>query len=376
MEKKLSMYVYIMISIIFSTQLCACHHMKGYYETAAPNRESLLFVNDSICIHNRCLLGLEKKFSISHETCHYYVDKEQQIILYKKHDAHDSVSMNINDEFNHKSLNFLYNIVPQVYNIPKDSFIKRHDFVFPVYYQPMSYPTSYPYPTFYEMYGMEHPITSDTLIVKGTFLIWVRHPVFTILYPSNSKRVHFQSQPNHRKDNRLMYHWLTNTYEYLNYYTNIQKKDSINRANLYYGVFSYSIDSCKKEELVFVNDSLCVYSVSYENFPSPNVCISDTFVYSTHNHIITLNSSNMLSQCTADTHSSTRNINGDALAYKDGILFYSKVYKTQKNGQEKISLIVKPFIDESMSLCNKLDSINAIMTAYFDVYVPLNFLSE
>lgn len=84
----------------------------------------------------------------------------------------------------------------------------------------------------------------------------------------------------------------------------------------------------------------------------------------------------MLSQCTADTHYSTRNINGDALAYKDGILFYSKVYKTQKNGQEKISLIVKPFIDESMPLCNKLDSINAIMTAYFDVYVPLNFLSE
>lgn len=376
MEKKLRTYLYIIIGIVFITQLCACYPMKGYYETAAPNRESLLFINDSICIHNRCLIGYEENLSIYHDTCHYYIDKEKRIILYKKHGVQVSVSATINNELNRMNLNFLYDIIPQVYNIPRDSFTKRQDFVFPIYYQPMSYPTSYQYPTFYEMYGMEHPITYDTLIMKGTFLIWLRHPVFTILYPSNSKGACFQSRPNHRKDNQSMYRWLTSTYEYLNYYTNIQKKDSISSANLYHRVFSYSIDSSNKEQLVFFNDSLCVHSVLYKKFPSLDVCMSDTFVYSIHNHIITLNNSNILSQCTTDARYFIHNMNGDALAYENGILFYSKVYKTQQDGQEKKSLIVKPFIDESMSLFNKTDSINAIMKAYFNVYVPLNFYTK
>lgn len=367
--------------------LCACRPMQGYYETAAPNRESLSFINDSICVHNRRLIGYEHHLSVINDTCYYYVDKEQRIILYKKCDTLDIVPATIHDDINRVNLNFPYDISPQVYNIPKDSFTQRQDFVFPVYYQPMSYPTSYKRPTFYEMYGMEHPITYDTLIAKGTFLIWLRRPVFTVLYPADPKGSRFQSKPNHRKDNRFMYQWLTSTYEYLNYHTNMQTRDSIGSTNLCHTVFSYFIAPSHKEELAFIDDSLCVHSILRKQSSSMIVYARDTFMYNIHNHTITLHNSNMPPQGSLSAISTgrytitdtllycTRKMNGDVLAYNDGILFYSKVYRVQGNGQDNMSLIVKPFIDESIPLPNKTDSINTIMKAYFGVYVPLNFFS-
>jgi hypothetical protein len=63
----------------------------------------------------------------------------------------------------------------------------------------------------------------------------------------------------------------------------------------------------------------------------------------------------------------------DVLVYSEGILFYSKVYDIPDRRGYARTMIVKPFILEGLdweSLSSKRD---AILNAYFNVYVPINY---
>lgn len=394
MAKKLNTYFCIVIGLLQSSFLCASQPMPISYETIAPNKESLSFINDSICVHTMSLIGYENHLSVFDDTCHYYIDEKQRIILYKKQGSPSTASITVKDDINRVNLDFLYDIDPKVHNIFRELLWPGQNFTYTAFY------VSPPFwcPTFYESYGMAHSVVCDTLYVASNkFLLWKRRPIYAILYPTDSNGgFRFSSHPHNRKVDRDMYRNWTNSYEYLNYHINMQKKDSVSNTSLCNTVFSYTIDSCNIEELMFINDSLCVHSLLSRPRHSSAACIRDTLRYELHNHLITLRHNALPAQNPPRTakvekdslHSRTqdstdivpycftRDMNGDILAYKNGFLFYSKVYKAPQNSRTQMALVVKPFMDERLCLSNKTDSINAIMEAYFAIYVPLNYFSE
>ena len=160
-----------------------------------------------------------------------------------------------------------------------------------------------------------------------------------------------------KRDNGI-YEIVTNSYEYINYKVNYEKKVPFNQDSIIGKQFSFIEDACKKESIQFINDSVCTHSFSTRaNVLSPFVLReSDSCRYSIKNHLIAIDL--------------VKGKSCDTLSYSNGILFYSKVYRNDDN--ENYTHIVKPFIDETRSCANKTDSINMIMGTYFNAYVPLN----
>ena len=106
-----------MIGLIYSVLLCASQPIPISYETIAPNKESLSFINDSMCIHTMSLIGYENHLSVFDDTCHYYIDEKQRIILYRKQGSPSTASITVKDDINRVNLDFLYDIDPKVHNI-------------------------------------------------------------------------------------------------------------------------------------------------------------------------------------------------------------------------------------------------------------------
>ena len=264
-----------------------------------------------------------------------------------------------NDSIRKNRLCFIYDICPKWYNITSDEFMSYPDYKYPLYQEETSIP--YRTPSFYEKFGVK--ISCDTAKFVGTRCLAVLkkpnapHFFFTnIAVKGRSVKADSRFA---KKELEGFYSWLTNSYEYINYKVNHEREVDFNIDSIRGKQFSFIEDSCKKESLQFINDSVCLHSLSFKTdmFSTYESSILDTCHYAFTNNLIGVN---LIKGNSCDT-----------LTYSNGILFYSKVYKDGNN--EGYKHIVKPFIDETRSCANKIDSINMIMSTYFNVYVPLNF---
>lgn len=260
--------------------------------------------------------------------------------------------------------NFVYEICPQWHSIKQSEFKEYADYKSPLH---QDYTMSLPlglseedrarinrrlHPTFADKYGSYY-MANDTIVNYGCCMLWFRKPLQPLVLFANSKRGGKLKE----RDNG-MYEMVTNSYEYINYKVNYEKKNDFDIDSIIGRQYSYIGDPHKKESIWFVNDSVCTHSVSTRrSVSSPFVPQeSDSCRYSVKNNLIAIDL--------------VKGKSCDTLTYGNGILFYSKVYKNDKDGE--LTHIVKPFIDETRSCANKQDSINMIMSTYFNVYVPLN----
>jgi hypothetical protein len=298
------------------------------------------------------------------DTCYWKksTDAEEMIILQRK-ETKDKMDVVLHPK--DTNLNFAYNICPNWYNISQWEFKRHTKYKSPLYQDlVMSLPLNISseereriykswHPTFEDKYGSHH-IVYDTIFNYGFFMLWFRKPFHPLVLFANSKRGGKLKE----RDNG-MYEMVTNSYEYINYKVNYDRMLGLEVAmdSIVGKRFSFIGDSCKKESLRFINDSVCEHVLSMRKDKSSQYAPFDidTCHYTVKNNLIAID---LIPNKSCDT-----------LSYGNGMLFYSKVYRD--NDQYKH--IVKPFIDEARSCANKTDSINMIMSTYFDVYVPLNF---
>ena len=325
-------------------------------ETYAPEKESLTFINESICVYTQYDIIHSKEYI---DSCDWRYDSQNRIVLRREYTFPKDSSYNSNDSIRKKRFNFMYNICPKWYNITDENFMSYIDYKYPLYQEKLSIP--YRAPSFYEKYGLK--ISRDTAIIIGERYLAIRKtkPFYPSFFHTNKtvkvNRVKVLSRLA-RKGEKQFFSWITNSYEYINYKVNYEKKVPFDQDSIIGKQFSFIGDSCKKENLQFINDSVCTHSFSTRaNVLSPFVSQeSDSCRYSVKNNLIAIDL--------------VKGKSCDTLTYGNGILFYSKVYKNDKDGE--LTHIVKPFIDETRSCANKADSINMIMSTYFNVYVPIN----
>lgn len=363
-----SLKKYCLLSVLFI--LCGCRFLGPYhYETYAPIKESLSFVNDTICVHTR--YDMYKRDSIVVcDTFFWKHSTEERIILYRNVTKDPmEVSACMEDTL----LNFVYDICPKWDDIKRWEFKKYADYKSPLHQDGVhSLPVwilpeerarliRYWNPTFADKYGNRRTIC-DTIANCGPFMYWYngrykRGDTLPLALFANSKQ--FKEPFQIKRMGGFMLEMVTNSYEYINYKVNYDRMLGLSLAidSITGKQFSFIGDSCKKESLRFINDSVCEHVLSMRQDKSSQYTpfMIDTCHYTIKNNLIAIDL--------------IPNKSFDTLSYGNGMLFYSKVYKD--NDQYKH--IVKPFIDEARSCANKTDSINMIMSTYFDVYVPLNF---
>ncbi len=370
MEQSLNKYcILLLIMLIYG-----CGHMASisttlsdpcHYETYAPVRESLSFINNSICIYTR--YDINKRDSIvALDTCFwkYYPNANGYIILYRN-DIKER--MNVQACSGDTNLNFIYNTCPQWFNIKQQEFKSYANYKSPIGQDiSISLPLGISseerariirglHPTFADKYGCHH-VEYDTIVNYGTYILWFSRLKPLVLFASDKQL----KEPDWKKElgNGDVFEIVTNSYEYINYKVNYEKKVHLDLDSIIGKQFSYIGDMHKKESIQFVNDSICTHSVSVRAAASsPFISsLSDTCLYSVRNNQIAIDL--------------VKGKEHDTLTYSNDILFYSKVYRNDGNG--KYTHIVKPFIDETHSCASKADSINMIMSTYFNVYVPIN----
>ena len=313
-----------------------------------------MYNRDSIAVVDTCLWK-------------YYPDADGYIILHRK-EAKEGMDVVLCSE--DTCLNFVYNTCPRWYTIMQREFKDYAGYKSPLHQDnSMSLPLglspearAYYHrllnPTFADKYG-SHRIVYDTIVNYGSFMLWFKRPLFpSLLYPMSKplKMPNWIKKYSEESMVEAMHEDFTNSYEYINYKVNYEKKVDIELDSIVGKQFSFIGESCKKESLRFVNDSVCMhYLFTRKDMSFPFVPFAgDTLRYSVKNNLIAIHFA--------------KDKPCDTLTYGNGILFYSKVYKEG----EKYTHIVKPFIDEARSCANKADSINMIMDTYFNVYVPLN----
>lgn len=354
MEQSLKKYC----ALLILCALCGCRHL-GPYVSYAPIKESLSFIDNSVCVYTRYDIYNRDSITII-DTCFwkYHPNIKEYIVIYERGEKDVKKGHICSGD---TDLNFVYNICPTWYNIGPQEFKEYADFKSPLYQDAtMSLPLGLSaddrarinrrlHPTFADKYG-SHDIISDTIVNYGSFILWLRKPLQPLVLFANDEPLIAKGK------NEGLYEMATNSYEYVNYKENHDRKVSLNLDSLMGKQFSYIGELCKKESLRFINDSVCTYcSFMRASVASPFVSLAaDTIRYSIRNNLVAID---FAADQTYDT-----------LTYTNGILFYSKVYK---DGQQ-YTQIVKPFIDEARSCVNKNDSINMIMDAYINAYVPLN----
>lgn len=354
------------IVLIILLVLCGCRHLGPYvYKTYAPVKETLLFHEDNRCVYTYYDIIENKKIV---DTCSWRLTKGNAIILYKEKTC---VASSLNDSVEMATLNFEYEICPKWYNIEKWEFRKYAAYKSPIYQDifveiPLNATQEQHdriikgrHLTFADKYG-QYRITSDTIHHLGSFIVWQRKltkrcPSF--LFACN-KQMPKETKKLPHDFKKTICSFVTDSYEYLNYKINYERKVDFDKDTIIGKQFSFIGEERKKESIRFVNDTICTHSFSVRaDMSSPfTSSLSDTCHYSAKNNLIVIDFD--------------KDKPCDTLTYSNGILFYSKVYKDEEN--EKYTHIVKPFIDETRSCANKKDSINMIMSTYFNVYVPLN----
>lgn len=354
MEKILKKYILLSILIITS----GCRSFVPFNgETYNPEKMCLSFLNESICVYTRYDIMNNQVYS---DSCTWEYNTQNRIILkcFPKASLCES-----NDSIRKRLFNFIYDICPKWYNIKSDEFMSVPNSKYPLY-QEKDVPYGYKTPSFYDKFGGKVSCdTCYTAIFIDPKCVAIRNTYFLPSFFFIDKTVKVKMPKAHsrmaKKMLKAFYPWLTNSYEYINYKVNYDRMLGLSLAidSITGKQFSFIGDSCKKESLRFINDSVCEHVLSMRKDKSSQYAPFDidTCHYTVKNNLIAID---LIPNKSCDT-----------LSYGNGMLFYSKVYRD--NDQYKH--IVKPFIDEARSCANKTDSINMIMSTYFDVYVPLNF---
>lgn len=380
MEKKLNISIALGLSIL----LIGCQSIGSFRCKAfTPAKESLSFIDDTICIYSWYDILTNKEMA---DTCCWNYIPGNKISICKKNAPLGTEHPISIDSIEMERLDFIYDVCPKWYNISYEEFEKDPRYKYPIYQK--HYTSPYRMPTFYEKYGMRFAAPCDTaLIIGDSCLILNTMPAsyFVADHKIMKTRRRVRSRSVRMQEEQL-YPWLTNTYEYLNYRVNYGKKATLLKDDILDVTFSYIDEFGNKESIKFINDSLCVNITSDTSSTSiPYVVREDTCHYDIKNNLIAIN---------FDTYEDTLY---DTLAYQNGILFYSKIYNkpAQLYGRPaynhyrhfaiwhnsslptpkcNLSMIVKPFISEKMQWIDKTDSIQRILTAYYETYVPLNML--
>ena len=376
-----SFITYVLVILLV---LCGCCHLGPYgyeksapireklsfpykYETYAPVRESLSFENDSICVHTR--YDIYSRDSIVFiDTCYWKNSTEaKEMIILQRKETKDKMDVVLHPE--DTNLNFVYNICPNWYNINQWEFKRHTNYKSPLYQDlVMSLPLGISseerdrihrswHPTFEDKYGSHHVVYDTIFNYDGSFWLWFKRPLWhSVLFPTSKQF----KEPDRGKElgDDDFFEFVTNSYEYINYKVNYEKKVHFDLDSIIGKQFSYIGDRHRKESIRFVNDSVCTHSLyTKADKYSTYMCSSlDTCRFSFRNNLIGIEL--------------VKGKSCDTLTYSNGILFYSKVYRNDDKGE--YTHIVKPFIDETRSCANKADSINMIMSTYFSAYVPLN----
>ena len=346
--------------------LCGCRHL-GSFVTYAPVKESLSFINNSVCVYTRYDIYSRDSIAVV-DTClwKYCPNANGYIILYKV----DKGKMEVPSYIEDSNLDFVYNICPKWYAITQRELKDYADYKSPLHQdicmslplglssEERAYYQRHLNPTFADKCG-NHRIVCDTIVNYGSFMLWFKRPLHpSLLYPMSKplKTPNWIKKYGEEAMVEAMHEDFTNSYEFINYKVNQEKKVDFELDSIKGKQFSYIGEACKKESIRFVNDSICTHYLSTrDSVSSPFVPLTgDTCHYSVKNNLIAIDFE--------------KDKPCDTLTYSNGIIFYSKVYKEG----EKYTHIVKPFIDETRSCANKADSIDMIMSTYFNVYVPLN----
>ena len=339
-------YLLYIIALLFS---CKTSHTI-VYRAYSPAMQELRFINDSICVYSYNDVYSGVLDFVYHDTCAYRFFKGKVvrgIILNKKNGVSEEKTNSQNrDSFLRTNLDFYYEVNPIINMIPPDEYVYEDEEVFPLFGLPGNMGG-----TFYEQFGTTYDLDNDTIFIMGYCLVWMDRPLkkYSIFITNTRNTPKWIREPN-KMENKTFYNWVTKTYEYLNYHTNLEKVSKVKKNDLYNATFSFINDSSIRETLTFLNDTVCIYG---------SVTRTDTCRYTTSNHLIIIDGGMF---------------NHDKLAYSNGILFLSKVYENSMNTDDdtKMTLMIKPFIKDDLFWKNQDDSINAIMKAYYNVYVPIN----
>lgn len=356
-----SLRKYYIFFVLFT--LCGCRHY-GPYVTYAPVKEQLSFINSRVCIYTRYDIN-DGNTIAAIDTCLWKYNSQTNgyITLYKNENRD---TMKVSTDMLPLKLNFVYDICPTWYNIEQSEFKQYVDYKSPLFqdfilslplglskndrariYQRM-------HPTFAVKYG-NHSITNDTIINYGSYILWLRGSCPPLLLFATGKQLKGYDLTGEIKDG--LFDMVTNSYEYVNYNLNYKKTVNFDLDSIIGKCFSYPWNSHKKESLLFINDSVCLHSISDTLV---NATSLDTCRYTIRENLIGID---LIKGKPCDT-----------LSYRNNMLFYSKVYKD--NLKEEYKHIVKIFIDETHDCANKTDSINMIMSTYFNTYVPLNLYNK
>lgn len=344
----------------FSNSFAGPYH----YETYAPLRESITFINNCECVYVQYSI-YDRETVRTIDTCNwsYRTDIYNGVIILQNKNAKDLKNVPPKS-FEVEELDFLYDICPKCYNITDNEFKKYSGYKEPLYQEKISGQSRVP--SFREKYDTNYTISCDTIVIVDSCLVLPKQrnkkvaPSFFLQKKGKTKSI---TKPFARfvsKEEKKFYSWICNSYEYLNYRINNDRKEKVVKDSLIGKQFSHVGEAYRQEFIRFINDSICVNNISKKIFyPSMNIPDTyDTCHYTIKNNLLAINFTyNDGKPC-------------DTLTYCDGVLFYSKVYKDSEN--KMYTHIVKPFIDEARSCANKADSINMIMSAYLSVYVPLN----
>lgn len=350
-----------LIIIVFFT-INSCRFQQVQYKAYLPMPETLYFINDSICVYTKSIDDIDSH-KLFVDTFEYYkIFGKKKIIMFPINHK------NILEPLKIANMQFIYDIYPNVYNISKDSIVK-YSYIHPLLHDPKFHSVK-SINSFSEEYAIEKLEEPFVLINSDFGLVWVRqHSIlcfFDITNPNIPKR-----KKNIFKDKRSLYDWVTNSYEYRNYSINKNKNDSINKDSLYNNEYIYKNDLKNLiETLKFISDSICIYSVKQIKTHETSILINDTCYYSLINNNIKLISKNIHeTNCNQETIICNRYMNSDILAYKNDIIFYSKIDKQS----EQPIMTVKTFIKEDKCWLNMKDSLKAILDSYYDVFVPINY---
>lgn len=330
--------------------LCSCKSPRTIvYRAYSPAMQELRFINDSICIYSYNDVFSGELDLVYHDSCSYSFFERKNvrgIIINRQNETDTKTRYSQNgDSLLQTYLDFDYEVNPIENMISMDNYIYE-DEVYPLFSPPGLFGG-----TFYEQFGTKYHLVNDTIFIFWNSLVWIDRPlkkysIFITDSRNNSRWARGQND-------KSFYNWVTKSYEYLNYHTNYGKITKVKKEYLYNTTFTFLNDSSIKETMTFLNDSMCVYS---------SLTRTDTCRYTIKNHLLILDGG-------VFRH--------DQIAYSNGILFYSKVYKNSMVSNlydtSKMKLIIKPYINEQLSWGNQDDSIKAIMEAYYNVYVPINF---
>lgn len=403
-------------------------HSKGrlpiiadYYASYGPAKNILSFADDSLCIYT----FYDCFGNIYLDTCRYQVLENRDydfdyIILERSTRFCAPSSYDKNDNLL-RFLDFRYDPRPLLStDVMTKRFFRKDDKIYPEDHDANNYPcrkySDYMYDdnyhkircyhlnvtSFGDNYATPNIITTDTIYLFKSFAIWINKNSnhYVMMWPNGEIHNRITCPKNHRSIIKSF----CSSYEYTNYYSHIKHRSNSEKLSLSHQSFVFN--HIRSECFSFLNDSMCIYSQSFENYKPQNMpafTTIDTCIYTIEgnkiilrkdtSHIHSTNSSYYAPNDTNQLFSSLyfgpidfpyiyNNITTDTLVWNDGFLYYSKVYYVHDDSVNsgsslyqrppRMFLSVRAYRNET----DRISSSKDIIKGYLQVYVPINFFRK